>query len=91
MLINNVTQSLASLYAGKSSNGISRNSATERKSLKDEVVFSSEAQSFSALLQKARGMDEVRQEKVDYFQQKIADGSYSVSAQDLAGKLLTRF
>jgi len=58
----------------------------------DAVVFSNEAQSFSSMLQKLKSMDDSREQKIAALRQQVADGSYQVDAQKLAGSLLdTRY
>ena len=50
---------------------------------------SKEAQSFSDLLNKLKGVSDVREDKVNQIQEKISSGQYFVSAQDLAASLLS--
>ena len=48
--------------------------------------------SFSATLQQLKGMDDVRQDKVDFYTNQLAEGTYSVDAGMLADKILqTRY
>ena len=58
----------------------------------DAFMPSKEAQSFSDLLNKLKGVSEVREDKVNRIQEQISSGQYFVSAQDLAASLLaTRY
>ena len=51
-------------------------------------MFSDEAQSFSAMLQELKGMDETRTEKIGALRGEIEAGTYSPSARDVAASLL---
>ena len=55
----------------------------------EAFTLSKEAQSFSAMLKKLKGISEVRADKVSEIQQKMSAGEYSVSAENLALSLLT--
>ncbi len=94
MLINNVN-SPANIY---SSNAVIAtryaNSATAARNVqkRDEIMLSSTAQTFSDMLKKLQGESEVRQDKVDEFEQKIASGNYDVKSENIAASiLLSRF
>ena len=50
--------------------------------------LSGEAQSFGDILQKLRGMDDVRSERVEALAAHTADGSYAPSSSDIAAKML---
>lgn len=92
MLINNNIQAVTGAYNVSSTGGARRNGAVDRAHKADEVVFSSEAQTFSNMLQKLRGMDENRAERVEALRQQVADGTYEVDSKSLADRLLdTRF
>lgn len=92
MLINNNIQAVTGAYNVSSTGGARRSGTAERAHKADEVVFSSEAQTFSNMLQKLRGMDESRAEKVETLRQQIADGTYEVDSKSIADRLLdTRF
>lgn len=89
MIVNNVSSSsnyysnvAAARYAG--SVGYVRGA---QKS--DAFTPSKEAQSFSDLLNKLKGVSEVREDKVSRIQEQISSGQYFVSAQDIAASLLT--
>lgn len=90
MVINNVS-SLSNLYASsataasKYSNSVSGVRAVRN----DRVIFSNEAQSFKEMLGKLQNTSEVRQDKVNEFEQKIANGTYHVAAENIAASILT--
>lgn len=54
----------------------------------DAFTPSKEAQSFSEMLNKLKGVSDVREDKVSDIQAKIASGQYFVSAQDIATSIL---
>ena len=58
---------------------------------KDEVILSSQAQGFSHLLQQAKNMSGVREERVKELSAKIDAGEYQVSADKIAEKMLSYF
>lgn len=55
----------------------------------DKLTLSSEAQSFSEMLNKLQNTSEVRQDKVEEFEKKIASGTYHVAAENIAASILT--
>ncbi len=90
MIVNNVN-SMANIY---SSNAVVAtrysNAASNSRNIhkRDQVSLSSEAQSFSEILQKLRGESEVRQDKVAEFEKKVSNGSYHVDSENIAARLL---
>lgn len=94
MMINNTIQAVAGAYSATASSTAAKAKAKESTavSAKDEIVLSNEARSFSATLQQLKGMDDVRQDKVDFYTNQLAEGTYSVDAGMLADKILqTRY
>ncbi|MBR6013701.1 MAG: flagellar biosynthesis anti-sigma factor FlgM [Selenomonadaceae bacterium] len=91
MIINNVG-SLSNVYASsavasaKYSNSVSGVRAVRGN---DKVIFSNEAQSFKEMLGKLQNTSEVRQDKVAEFEQKIANGTYSVASENIAASILS--
>ena len=68
-----------------------KNKAAAQKSMgTDRAEFSENARLFAAALQTAKEMPEVRTDRVDALKQKINEGSYNVSAEQIAEKLLTK-
>lgn len=55
----------------------------------DQVILSSQAQEFGQLLQAAKNMPEVRQERVDALAKQIAEGTYNVSGKMIAEKIFS--
>lgn len=90
MIVNNVN-SLSSVYSSSAivatrySNTISGAKELHRG---DKLTLSTEAQSFSEMLSKLKDTSEIRQDKVDEFEQKIANGTYSVAAENIAASIL---
>ena len=87
MIVDTRVQSVASVYSNntlakqkQAANGINQAA--------DAVVISSEAQSFSQVLQRVQAMPEARMDKVAAYSDKINSGEYQVNAKELAGKIL---
>lgn len=96
MIINNNISAFSNLYtantiiATKQSNNANRGQKT--KSFQDEMTISKEAQSFSEMIKKIHGESGVRQDKVEEYSRKIADGSYNVASENIAASIiLSRF
>lgn len=91
MIVNNNVQSVLKAYTDHK---IVKNTQKDKPissgeiSKKDEVVLSTQAQSFSQILQKAKSMPQVRQEKVDVIAAEFAAGQYNVDAKAIAEKML---
>lgn len=93
MIINNTIQGVSSLYAASGSVKRAMKAAEKTAVARDEIQLSSQAQSFSSVLNKLKaGQDVVRKDKVAYYENLIASGSYNVDSMELAAKMLqTRF
>ncbi len=89
MIIKNMS-SISQLYAASKPRSARSNSAADSDNVqkKDEFVLSSEGQSFSELLGKLKNIPDVRQDRVSELSEKIQNGSYNVSAMDIASKIL---
>ena len=87
MLINNSIGSLANLYSTNTASRQSTRTQTVR-SFKDEMMLSSEAQTFADMLKKLRQESEVRVDKVNEYSAQIANGSYYASSDDIAASML---
>ena len=89
MMINTSVQSVAGVYAKNTATSVkktARNSAIDNS---DEIVLSSEVKSFSAALQQLQNTSgDVRQDKVDLYADQIANGTYDVSASNIAASML---
>ena len=89
MLIgNHAVAAVSRLYAGSPSAGTRRVDAAGSVQRPDALELSGEAQSFGDILQKLRGMDDVRSERVDALRANAADGSYAPASSDIAAKML---
>jgi len=55
---------------------------------KDEMQVSNEAQVMSRILQTAKNAPDIREEKVNELKNAIKQGTYNVSTQDVAEKML---
>ena len=89
MIVNNVNSSTnyySNVAATRYTNSIGYVPSVQKS---DAFTPSKEAQSFSEMLNKLKGVSEVREDKVSDIQAKIASGQYFVSAQDIAASLLT--
>lgn len=89
MIVNNVNSSsnyYSNVAATRYTNSVSYVRGTQKS---DAFMPSKEAQSFSDLLNKLKGVSDVREDKVNQIQEKISSGQYFVSAQDLAASLLS--
>ena len=56
--------------------------------IRDEVALSSDGVTFSQMMQELRGLDDVREEKVDSVTEKMANGSYAPDSSEVAKKML---
>lgn len=88
MIVNNVN-SAANLYSAGATRYVSSVLATREVQRRDELTLSKQAQSFKDMLQKLHSESDVRQEKVDEFTQKISEGNYNVSAENIAASILS--
>ena len=88
MPINNSVNSLSNLYQANSFS-IARQSRTQAaRSFRDEMMLSAETQTFNDMLRRLRRSSDVRQDKVDEYSARIADGSYFASSTDIAAGIL---
>ena len=88
MIVNNVN-SAANIYSAGASRYVNQSSGVKNVQKKDGFMLSNEAQNFKSMLQKLHTESEVRQEKVDEFSRKIANGEYNVSAENIAASMLS--
>lgn len=81
-----------SLSAIGSIQGTNRLKATEKKTVgleTDKIAVSDKAQLFQSLLQKAKEIPAVREEKVRALTEQIERGEYQVNGQKIAEKLVS--
>lgn len=89
MIINSTIQTVASAYARTGAVKQNRPGASDKAEARDEIQLSSQAQNFSAKLNKLQtSKDDVRADKVTHYENLIASGAYNVSSKDLADKLI---
>lgn len=70
-----------------------RVSPTEKKQAtmgKDNLAVSDKAQVYQTLLQKAKEVPEVREDKVAELQDQIAKGQFAVDARAIANKMMSQ-
>ena len=88
MIINNAIQSIAGAYAVNQPGATARRVQTAPTEKADSYVPSQEGQNFRAMLQELKDTDEVRTNKVEYFEKAVANGTYNVSSYDIAGSIM---
>ena len=92
MIINNTLQGIASVYSKNNSTSKAAKAYQQERDEQDDIQISTKGQQFNDLLQKLKSGSEVRTDKVVYYENLVASGSYFVSSQDLADKILqTRY
>ena len=84
--IQNIMKAYSENKVAKS--GKTQESSSTGKS--DEVILSSQAQEFGQIYQALKAAPDVRNDKVAEISDRIAQGSYSVEAKDVAEKMLGR-
>lgn len=93
MMINNKVQSILNVYNDNNKvKNVSKTSKTTGVETSDQLVLSTQAQSFSKVLDKVRAMSDVRMDRVDAMKSQIDAGTYCVDSKTLAQKLMqTRY
>ncbi len=91
MIINNNIQAIASTYAANNVKRVGKVDGHDRvEAGRDEILLSTEAKSFSSLLQELKkGTAAVRQDKVDALEQQISAGTYDVEGSNVAARMLS--
>lgn len=89
MIINNVNSTSKYYSSTSAARYASAVTAVRGVQRSDAFTPSKEAQSFSEMLKKLKQESEVREDRVNELQQRIASGQYSVSADNIALSLLT--
>ena len=84
LISNHAVAAVSRLYAGSPSAGTRRVDAAGSVQRPDALELSGEAQSFGDILQKLRGMDDVRTERVEA----LAARAQEPSSSDIAAKML---
>ena len=88
LISNHAVAAVSRLYAGSPSAGTRRVDAAGSVQRSDALELSGEAQSFGDVLQKLRGMDDVRKDRVEALSARVQNGAYSPAAADIAAKML---
>ena len=84
LISNHAISAVSRLYAGSQSAGVRRTGAAGAVQQPDALELSGEVQSFGDILQKLRGMDDVRAERVDA----LTARTHEPAAADIAAKML---
>lgn len=89
MYINNNMRSIAGIYGAQSISGTTARKPVTKSAESGAVQLSSQAQDFSAILQKIRSnTDNVRMDKVTELESQIAAGTYKVDENAVAASML---
>ena len=84
LISNNAISAVSRLYAGSQTSGTRRVNAAGTVQPPDALELSGEAQSFGDILQKLRGMDDVRAERVEA----LSARTHEPASADIAAKML---
>lgn len=89
MKINNIgnIQGMMNTYKNQGVKNVETKN-TGRTGMKDELKISSEAQDFQTVLNSAKKVGDIRQEKVNEIKDQVDSGRYKVDAQKIAEKML---
>lgn len=82
-------QNIAKIYGEQSK--VTKNcksSGSSSAQRPDEVILSTHAQEMSQVLRTAKGLPEVREDKVNLLSEQIAKGEYKVDARELADRII---
>ncbi|MBE6024482.1 MAG: flagellar biosynthesis anti-sigma factor FlgM [Cellulosilyticum sp.] len=63
---------------------------TDKAKSKDEVDFSTQAKDFAAIKKMLSDVPEVREDKVQDIKQRMENGTYNVSSEEVASKILSQ-
>lgn len=74
-----------------SSQKVSRETNVQKKGQLDQVQFSSQGLSLQAATAAVKGASDIRYDKVEPLKQAIANGTYNVSGDSFAEKLLAKY
>lgn len=88
MMIDNRIKAANGIYNSASLNAPKTIEQKKMTMPQDQIVLSTEAQSFSQVLQKIQSSSDVRSEKVTEYTQQIQDGKYQINGLEIAGKML---
>ena len=88
MIINSNLQGIVGAYQVNSLSSGKRAQSKASISFKDEVQLSQSAETFRSAMKKLQNTDEVRDDKVSFYTKAIENGTYNVSAANIASKML---
>ncbi|MCR5559303.1 MAG: flagellar biosynthesis anti-sigma factor FlgM [Schwartzia sp.] len=89
MFINNHIQSLASVYGAQAVGGTKGRKPVTKSAESSSVQLSTQAQDFSAILQKIRSKkDDVRMDRVEELESQISAGTYKIDEKAVAASML---
>lgn len=75
-------------YSTKNASATIKTNKTEGK---DQVALSTQAKDFATIKNMLKEVPEVRQDKVDSLKEQINNGTYNVSSQEVAQKILAQY
>jgi negative regulator of flagellin synthesis FlgM len=73
---------------GPSGTGSTANASSAAKTIRDQVNVSSTAKEVGQLVERAKNLPSIRQERVDELRALIESGQYDVSSQTIAAAIL---
>lgn len=79
------------VYDTYSTKNTSATVKTNKTGSKDQVALSTQAKDFAAIKNMLKEVPEVRQDKVDSLKEQIDNGTYNVSSQEVAQKILAQY
>lgn len=82
---------VSQIYGTKSSGKSKSSNGTSNASFKDEVSFSSTGKDMQVAKNALAGVSDVRESRVSEMKAKLADGTYEVSSDAFADKLISAF
>ena len=68
-----------------------KNVRTEKKYAKDEFQISQTAKDYQIAKQAVKDTEDVREDKVNKYKDAIASGTYNVSSQEIAEKMVSKY
>ncbi len=73
-----------------SNNRLNKAEPAKSVSRKDNLVISSESKIKQKVMQSIKQSDDIRLDKVNEFREKVSTGTYTVSDEEVAEKMITR-
>ena len=88
MIINGNLQGIAGVYANSGSNNKIAKAYQQVQPASDDIQISTQGQQFNEIMKKLKSGSDVRMDKVAMYENMLAAGTYQVSNDALADKLL---